>query len=458
MTRKKEELEPVNPGKIGIYVCGVTVYDDIHMGHARSAVAFDVFVRYLRYRGFEVNHVTNFTDVDDKIIDRARELGIDPLELSKRYIDRFFSDMDALRVARADHYPKASETIQDIIVLIETLIEKQFAYVANGDVYFDITKARDYGKLSGQSLDQMQAGARVDVDEKKRNPGDFALWKSSREGEISWPSPWGDGRPGWHIECSAMARKFIGDTVDLHGGGTELIFPHHENEIQQSEAANNTPLAKYWMHNGLLMVNEEKMSKSLKNFFTVSDVLKSIDASVIRFFLINSNYRQPLNYDENSLEEAKKSLERLQNTYYELLFSREKMQGGDDAEEISKRAISEFEEKMDDDFNTREAMASIFSLAREANGLLAKRELSNRGVENILSVFAKFDSIFDILTQGEEKKEHLPTKLIEFMLEARENARKKKDFETADAIRDGLEELGIEVQDSPEGPKWKMKS
>jgi len=456
-TRRKEEFKPVAHGKVGIYVCGVTVYDDAHLGHSRSAIAFDAIVRYLRYRGFEVNHVTNFTDVDDKIIARAEELGGKPLDLSKRYIDKYYEDMDSLRVRRATHYPKASETIPEIVEMIQTLVDKGCAYVAGGDVNFDITKAKDYGKLSGQSIEQMLAGARVEVDERKHNPGDFALWKAAKPGEISWDSPWGKGRPGWHIECSAMSLKYIGPTVDIHGGGSELAFPHHENEIQQSEAANGQKFVNYWMHNGLLMVNEEKMSKSLKNFFTVKDVLKEYDPSTIRFFLLNTHYRQPLNYDLDVINEARRSLERLHNTYYELIELKGKAHGTDDAKTLSKKALEEFEQKMDDDFNTRDALAVMFSLAREANRLTAEKRLSNEGIENILDVMEDFDSIFDILKRETAWDDELQSGLIDLALQMRENARKKKDFETADKIREELSRLGIEIQDSADGPKWKMK-
>lgn len=457
-THQKEEFKPVKPGKAGVYVCGVTVYDDIHLGHARSAVVFDAIIRYIRYKGYEVNHVTNFTDVDDKIIARAKELGTEPLQLSEKYIDRFFDEMSQLRVRRADHYPRASETIPEIISLIKKLEDRGRAYETATGVYFDITKVDDYGKLSGQSLEQMQSGARVEVDEDKRSPADFALWKRAKEGEISWPSPWGEGRPGWHIECSAMALRYIGETVDIHGGGTELIFPHHENEIQQSEAATGKQFAKYWMHNGLLMINEEKMSKSLSNYFTVKEILARHDPSIIRLFLLNANYRQPLNYDESSLAEAERSLDRLQSSFKELLDARGGMSGSDDASELSRRAIAEFEEKMDDDFNTREALAVMFSLVREANRLLGQRTLSNEGVENLISAFERIDTVFDILRRDEmtEKTKELESGLIELILEIRERARKNQDFETADAIRDGLRKLNIDVQDSSEGAKWKI--
>jgi cysteinyl-tRNA synthetase len=457
-TRRKEKLEPIIPGKIGMYVCGITVYDEVHLGHARSAVSFDAIVRYLRYRGFEVNHVTNFTDVDDKIINRANELHLNPLDLSKKYIDSCFEDWDMLRVKRADHYPKASETIPEIIAMIQKLLDKGYAYVSGCDVNFDIARANEYGKLSGQSLEQMQAGARVEVDESKHHPADFALWKGAKPGEISWPSPWGDGRPGWHIECSAMSLKYIGPTVDIHGGGSELIFPHHENEIQQSEAANGQKFVKYWMHNGLLMINEEKMSKSLKNFFTMKEVFKEYDPSTIRFFLLNTHYRQPLNYDAETLNEAKKSLERLQNTYFELIEQKEKGQGTEGGAAAIKKAVEEFEASMDDDFNTRDALAAMFSLAREANRLMAEKKLSNSGIENILDAMEDFDSIFDILKRETVWKDDLQVGLIELFLQVREEARKKKDFATADSIRDGLAKLNVEIQDSADGPKWKIKN
>ena len=456
-TRRKEKLESVTVGKLGIYVCGITVYDDVHLGHARSAVSFDAVVRYLRYRGFDVNHVTNFTDVDDKIITRANELGCMPLELSKRYIERAFEDMDMLRVKRANHYPKASETISEIIAMIQKLLDKGFAYVSGGDVDFDIARANEYGKLSGQSLDQMLAGARVEVDESKHNPADFALWKAAKPGKISWPSPWGEGRPGWHIECSAMSLKYIGPTVDIHGGGSELIFPHHENEIQQSEAANGQKFVNYWMHNGLLIVNEEKMSKSLKNFFTVREVLKEYDVSTIRFFLLNTHYRQPLNYDADTLAEAGRSLERLQNTYYDLLEQKGKSSGAENAADLIRKAVDDFEKSMDDDFNTRDALAAMFSLAREANRLISEKRLSKEGVENILDVMEDFDSVFDILRRETAWKDDLQTGLIELFLQVREEARKNKDFATADAIRNGLSKLDIDVQDSSDGPKWKLR-
>src|SRR5512137_595768 len=334
LTRKKEPFEPLRKGKVGMYVCGVTVYDQSHLGHARSAINFDVIVRWLRYRGYEVNHITNFTDVDDKAIARANELGIGTLELTEKMIAEYFTDMDALRVKRASVYPKASETIPDIIKMVKGLIDKGHAYESNGSVYFSVRSAKEYGKLSRQTLDQLEAGARIEPGEDKRDPMDFALWKAAKPGEIAWDSPWGKGRPGWHIECSAMCLKHIGRTVDIHGGGTDLIFPHHENEILQSEAYNEAPFVKYWMHNGMLTIDQAKMSKSLKNFFSISEILKKYRPEVVRFYLLNATYSAPLEYNDNSLNESEKALERLQNTYDAMKAAAKTAQGTDDAKKV----------------------------------------------------------------------------------------------------------------------------
>src|SRR4030042_1421711 len=341
LTKRKEPLEPLHKDKIGIYVCGVSVYDQSHLGHAKSAIDFDVIVRWLRHRGYDVKHVTNFTDVDDKIIARANEIGIDPLKLSQRMIDEYFGDMDALRIRRASVYPKASDPMEDIIRMVQGLIDKGNAYESNGSVYFSVRKAKEYGKLSKQNLDQMQAGARVDPAEDKQDPMDFALWKAAKPGEIAWDSPWGKGRPGWHIECSAMCLKHIGKTVDIHGGGTELIFPPHENEILQSEAYNDAPFVRYWMHNGLLTIDQEKMSKSLKNFFLIKDILGKYTPGTVSFYLLNAQYSQPLDYNEKSLEEAGKALERLQNTYSSMKAVLTTSKGTDDASALSDKAWGE---------------------------------------------------------------------------------------------------------------------
>lgn len=443
-------------GKVGMYVCGVTVYDESHLGHAKSAINFDVIVRWLRWRGYDVNHITNFTDVDDKIIARANELGMPALELSQRMIDEYHKDMDALKIRRASAYPKASETMPDIIAMVKGLMDKGYAYESNGSVYFRVRKAKEYGKLSGQRLDDMQAGARIEPGEDKEDPMDFALWKAAKPGEIAWDSPWGKGRPGWHIECSAMCLKHIGKTVDIHGGGTELIFPHHENEILQSEAYNDAPFVKYWLHNGLLMIQEEKMSKSLKNFFLIKEILKRHRPEVVRFYLLNASYRQPLEYNEKSLEESGKALERLQNTYDTMLAAVRSASGTDDATDICEKAWHEFEARMDDDFGTREAVAAMYDLAREANRLWSEGALSKKGAEKVVEVFDKFNEVFDVLS-SEKTGEDLSGKLVELLLLVRDEARKRKDFAQADTIRKRLSELGIEIQDTQEGAVWKRK-
>jgi cysteinyl-tRNA synthetase len=478
LSRKKEAFEPLNKGKVGIYVCGVTVYDQSHLGHAKSAINFDVIVRYLRHKGYDVNHVTNFTDVDDKIIDRARELGLEPLKLSQSMIDEYFVDMDALKVHRASTYPKASETMPDIIAMTKGLIDKGYAYESNGSVYFSVRKAKEYGKLSGQNLDQMVAGARIEPGEDKKDPMDFALWKAAKSGEIAWDSPWGKGRPGWHIECSAMCLKHIGKTVDIHGGGTELVFPHHENEILQSEAYNDAPFVRYWVHNGLLTIAQEKMSKSLKNFFLIKDILKKYQPEVVRFYLLNASYRQPLDYDERSLEESQKALEKLQNTYDDVRSATKSASGKDDADGLCRDVWKAFEERMDDDFSSREAIAVMYDLAREANRLLGEKKLSKKGAENLASVLSRFNELFDVLQDREKvthtitltsdavfalpdtetiSPENLTDGEIKKWVELREAARKRKDFAYADRVRKKLAEIGIVIQDTQDGAVWKRK-
>jgi cysteinyl-tRNA synthetase len=456
LTRKKEPFEPLQKGKVGIYVCGVTVYDQSHLGHAKSAINFDVIVRYLRHKGYEVKHVTNFTDVDDKIIKRANELGVEPLKLSQNMIDEYFRDMDALKIRRASIYPRASETMSDIIQMVKGLIDKGYAYESQGSVYFSVGKAKVYGKLSGQSLDQMEAGARVEAGEDKRDPMDFALWKAAKPGEISWDSPWGKGRPGWHIECSAMCLKHIGKTIDIHGGGTELVFPHHENEILQSEAYNDAQFVRYWVHNGLLTLDQEKMSKSLKNFFLVKDILEKFSPEVVRFYILNASYRQPLDYTEKSLAESGKALERLQNTYDALKAVAKSASGDDDAEELCVRCWKQFEERMDDDISTREAIAVMYDLSREANKLLSERRLSKKGIDNLVKVFKDFNDLVDVM-RTEKTAESAGDTKIDKLVAAREDARKRRDFAEADRIRKELAEMDIEIQDTKDGAVWKRK-
>ncbi len=458
MSRKKEEFVPLEDNKVKMYVCGVTVYDYVHMGHARAAVIYDVIVRWLRRRGYDVTYITNFTDVDDKIIARAIEEGIPPLELSAGYIEEYFRDMDAIKVRRADFYPKASETIGDMIKVISGLIEKGYAYESGGSVYFSVERVETYGKLSGQSLDDMVAGARIEPDENKRNPMDFALWKAAKPGEVSWGSPWGKGRPGWHIECSTMCLTYLGETIDIHGGGTDLIFPHHENEILQSESYTGRPFVKHWIHNGMLNVQEEKMSKSLKNFFRIRDVLKEFSPEAIRFFLLNTHYRKPLSYSDSAIAEAEKSLSKLVNTVEALQrgLKSSAFTGNHDVVELCDEAEKRFGEAMDDDFNTREAIAALFDLSREANRLMNDGNLSKAGAKSILETFRNLDEILSILPEKQDGGgEELVEKLMQLLISLREDARKRKDWTTADRIRDELKELGIVIEDSKNGPVWK---
>ncbi len=477
LTRRKEPLEPVEDGKVGIYVCGVTVYDRSHLGHAKSAINFDLIVRYLRRKGYDVKHVTNFTDVDDKIINRAKELSMDPLELSRKMIEDYFRSMDTLRVRRASVYPKATETMPDIVAMVQGLVERDMAYESNGSVYFSVRKAMDYGKLSGQTLDQMVAGARVDLSEEKRDPMDFALWKAAKPGEVSWDSPWGKGRPGWHIECSAMCLRHIGETVDIHGGGTDLVFPHHENEILQSEAFTGKQFVKYWMHNGMLTIDEEKMSKSLKNFFLIDEVLARYSPQVVRFFILNANYRHPLEYSSSSLDDSKRALETLQNSYDEARAHVPVARGQDDAEALCADARRRLEERMDDDFNSRDAIAEMYDFSREANRLRSEGRLSRKGADNIVKVFDEFNDLFDVLSSVERLKvvsegivesdevdvdtvlarQELADEDIDLLVRARQDARKRKDFSTADRIRDTLAARGVDIQDTRDGAVWKRR-
>jgi cysteinyl-tRNA synthetase len=454
MAKAKQEFRPIEDKKVRMYVCGVTVYDDVHMGHARFMVVFDMVSRYLRYKGFDVTLVINFTDVDDKIIKKANEEGVDALVVSRRCIESYFLDSDALRVKRANIYPKASETIPEIIAMTEDIIKAGFGYVTpDGSVYFDVSRAPEYGKLSGNKLEDMQSGARIEVDEIKRNPMDFCVWKAAKPGEISWDSPWGKGRPGWHIECSAMVRKLLGETIDIHGGGNDLIFPHHENEILQSESVTKRPLANYWMHNGMLQVADAKMSKSLKNFFSVKDVLSRYPPEIARFYLLNTHYRGPLVYGEAALDEAASSLRRIHNAYDSL--NAYKGNGSDDAAALIAKGKDGFVSEMDDDFNSRGALSYLFDVAREANRLMDANELSAQGATNILQFIEEADSIFDILPahkKGDEKLDDVMALLIDM----RNELRKRKMYDLSDMIRDRLAEAGIKIEDKADGAKWKL--
>jgi cysteinyl-tRNA synthetase len=456
LTKREEEFKPIEDRKVKMYVCGVTVYDDIHMGHARSIIVFDMVARYLRYRGYAVTHLTNFTDVDDKIINRAAERGMEPLALSQQYIQRYFQDIDALGVERADAYPLASENIDAIIEMVEKIVDAGYGYQGeDGSVYFSVDKVKDYGRLTGQKLEDMQAGARVEVNELKRNPYDFALWKAAKPGEIAWDSPWGKGRPGWHIECSAMCTEFLGQTIDIHGGGNDLIFPHHENEILQSEVANGRPLANYWMHNGMLQVQDAKMAKSLKNFFTVKDVLTKHTKEEIRFYFLSAHYRGPQVYSETALEEASTSLKRLHNLYRELSDPPAGTSGTDDAQELVEGFRSRFVAAMDQDFNTRSALSEIFDLVRETNRLLASGRLSPGGARSIKAVLDEMDMVLGILAPSVESQDDLSDDIMQILIEVRGELRKRKLYDLTDQIRDRLKSKGIELQDTAEGVRWK---
>jgi len=457
LTKTEEEFVPVSGKKVRMYVCGVTVYDDIHMGHARSIIVFDMIAKYLRYKGYDVYHVTNFTDVDDKIINKANELGMDPLALSRMYIDHYFEDLEKLGVRKADMYPKASESIEDIIGMVQKIISAGYGYAAlDGSVYFSVEKFKDYGKLSGNKLEEMLAGARIDVDDIKQSPMDFCLWKAAKPGEVSWDSPWGKGRPGWHIECSAMVLRHLGETLDIHGGGNDLIFPHHENEILQSESVTGKPLAKYWMHNGMLQVEGEKMAKSLKNFFTVRDVMEEYSTEEVRFYFLNTHYRGPLTYGEDALNEAAAALRRLQHTYTELKDYMESATGSYEAEDLIKKSRTEFIEYMDDDLNTRGAISVLFDLSRECNKLMQHEILSKKGTKNIMTLFEEFDQILGILPRMDKDEDQIDD-VMDVLIEVRQELRKRKLYDLADKIRDGLKAKGIVIEDTSDGVKWRTE-
>ena len=455
LTRRKEEFVPINEGKVGIYVCGPTVYDYIHIGNARPMIVFDTLRRYLEYKGYDVNYVSNFTDVDDKIIKRANEEGVDASGISERYIAEVKKDMAALNVREATTHPKATEEIPDMIEMVKTLIEKGYAYEVNGTVYFRTRKFKDYGKLSKKNIDDLRSGNRdllVSGVDEKEDPLDFVLWKPKKEGEPSWPSPWGDGRPGWHLECSVMSKKYIGDVIDIHAGGEDLVFPHHENEIAQSEAANGTEFARYWMHNGFLKINNEKMSKSLGNFFTVREIAEKYPLQVIRFFMLSAHYRSPLNFSADLVEASKNGLERIL-TAVDRLKSISGTEGEVDkavADEMD-AFVKKYEAAMDDDLNTADAISVIFELVKYAN-VNVTEESTKATVELVLNTVTKLCDILGIIT---EKKKEILDSDIEALIEERQAARKAKNFARADEIRDQLSDMGIILEDTREGVKWK---
>jgi cysteinyl-tRNA synthetase len=480
MTQKKEELIPLHKGRIGMYACGVTVYDLCHIGHARSAVVFDVIYRYLQYKGYEVTYVRNFTDVDDKIIKRAQQEGVSTEEIAARYIREFYIDMGALGMLPPTVEPKATEHIPEMIALVQRLVEKDLAYQIEGDVYYAVERFPGYGKLSKRTLDEMQAGARVEVDERKKNPLDFALWKAAKPGEPSWAAPWGQGRPGWHIECSAMSQRYLGDTLDIHGGGKDLIFPHHENEIAQAEGATGRPFVRFWLHNGFVNIAKEKMSKSLGNFLTIKEILKDYHPEVVRLFLLSRHYRSPVDFSSQGMEEARQNLER----FYQVLAGIDealpntattgKQKGKASPEETAARKnvdafTQRLEQAMDDDFNTAAALASLFELSHDLNRLLQNPsphapQILNKGKEafalagGVLGIFQQDPHVF--LEQEQQRKAlglTITPEEIEKLIRERDAARSAKNWARADEIRDHLASQGIVLEDTPQGTVWRAQ-
>lgn len=456
LTNQKELFQPIDPDRITMYVCGPTVYNYIHIGNARPAIVFDAVRRYLMYRGYNVYYVSNFTDVDDKIIKAAQEMNEEVPALANRFIDTYLEDIESLGVEKADLHPRATETVAEMIEFIEQLITRGFAYESNGDVYYRTKKFKNYGKLSSQSVGDLQMGARIEVGEQKEDPMDFTLWKKAKENEIAWDSPWGEGRPGWHIECSAMVKKYMGDTIDIHAGGQDLKFPHHENEIAQTEALTGKPMAHYWMHNGYININNEKMSKSLGNFVLVHDMIQQHDPEVIRFFMMQAHYRNPINFDNDLLESARAGLERLRSTLENVKHRRgESADGGSrEGREAAERAKARFLKEMDDDFNTANAISVLFDLAREANKYMQQPQTSIASLDAIIETMTEIGNVLGVSL---EKEEEMLDEDIEQLLEERVEARKNKNFARADEIRDQLENDGILLEDTPQGTRWKRK-
>ena len=455
LTQKKEVFRPIEEGKVKMYVCGPTVYNYIHIGNARPAIVFDTVRRYFEYRGYEVTYISNITDVDDKIIKASQEQNEDVFTLANRFSEAYFEDIFALGCKKATVHPRVTENMDEIIEFIQGLIDKGFAYESEGDVYFRTRKFEEYGKLSHQSIDDLHLGARIEIGEKKHDPLDFALWKAAKPGEIFWESPWGKGRPGWHIECSTMARKYLGDTIDIHAGGQDLAFPHHENEIAQAEALTGKPFANYWMHNGYINIDNEKMSKSLGNFVLVHDNLKKHDPEVLRFFMLSVHYRHPINYSEELLQNAKNGLERLRTSITNLKH-RQKASTNlteDDSKWLAEieKFYNQFIEEMDDDFNTANAISVLFELSKSANYYLMEKVTSTKVIDRYLEVF---EQLFQVLGFSTEKEEILDEE-IERLIEERNEARKNRNFQRADEIRDYLKSINIILEDTPQGTRWK---
>ncbi len=450
LTRNKDELVPITPGEVKIYACGPTVYNYIHIGNARPLCVFDVLRRYLEWRGYKVTFVQNFTDIDDKLIKKANEEGITVPEVAERFIKEFWVDAKGLNVREATVHPRATENIDEIQRIISELVEKGYAYTAGGDVYFRSKKFDEYGKLSHQPLEDLEAGARIATDDIKEDPMDFCLWKGAKPGEPNWASPWGDGRPGWHIECSAMAEKYLGKTIDIHCGGLDLIFPHHENEIAQSECANGCDFAHYWMHNGFINVDNHKMSKSLGNFFTVRDVAEKYGYEPIRYLMISSQYRGPINYSVDIIEQGKNALERLYTCRNNIDFALQNATDGGEIPAFIEERKAEFITAMDDDLNTADALAAVFTLVRDINTAIA----NGAGKDTLNACAAIFDELTGVLGLVYNRKTDALDSEIEDLIAKRTEARKARDFKTADEIRDKLKEMGIILEDTPQGVKW----
>lgn len=460
MEGRKVEFVPRDAGKVGIYACGPTVYNYIHLGNARPIVVFDAIRRYFKYAGYDVTYVQNFTDVDDKIIRRANEEGITPAAVAEKYIAAYFEDVRALNVLPADVHPRVTEHMPEIIALVQQLVDKGAAYEVNGDVYFAVEKFPEYGKLSGRDLDDMLAGARVQIGDQKQNPMDFAVWKAAKPGEPAWDSPWGKGRPGWHIECSAMSRKYLGDGFDIHGGGADLIFPHHENEIAQAEAAGGCCFVRYWLHNGFITVNDEKMSKSLGNFFLLRDILEKFPGDVVRFYLLNTHYRSPIDFDDEKLHIAAKSLGRIRNAYSVLQAAL--ADGGGQNSEATAALLAAtdtlrhaFAAAMDDDFNTALAIAAIFDYARALNSYA--REAEKAALTGASELLDAIDGVIACIRPQEQAgTDELSPKLMELIIAVRQQARQNKDWAMADYIRDELKKIGVALEDGADAVHWKM--
>ncbi|MBR4048974.1 MAG: cysteine--tRNA ligase [Clostridia bacterium] len=453
LTRAKDELKTIEPGVLKVYACGPTVYNFIHIGNARPLCVFDVLRRYMEYRGYDVKFVQNFTDIDDKIIRRANEEGLSFKEVSEKYIEEFWKDAKGMNIREATVHPKATENIDEIIAIISTLIEKGFAYAVDGDVYFSPTKFDEYGKLSHQPLEELEAGARINVEDIKREPMDFALWKGAKPGEPYWESPWGHGRPGWHIECSAMVRRYLGTTIDIHCGGQDLIFPHHENEIAQSECCNGAPFSNYWMHNGYINVDNVKMSKSLGNFFTVRDVAEKYGYEPIRYLMISSHYRSPINYSVDVIEQCKASLERLYTCRNNLDFALENAVDGELDNEFNDKVhgrIEQFIKAMDDDLNTADGISAVFELVRDINTAIA----AGASKQTLDLASKAFDELTDVLGLVYNRGKASLDEEVEALIAERAQARKDKNWAKADEIRDKIKAMGIVLEDTPQGVKW----